>query len=769
MPTFNKSFDPTGLADGFTPGGETPEREPESDELLGNLQTMFRQARTVKYGQERQWEWNLGYLRGDFLVYQDVVNGTLTRVPVTGKNRRLYSRNNRLRPIARSLVGKLSRSIPSFAATPPTMEQDEVYGARVADAAIKYFQERQDIQSKYVEMQKHLTWAGNSCIQALWDECAGRKLAHCTECETTYEQPGLVGSPCPRCEAVALDALAIEADRIANESMAVDEGLISPDEMQPPTPPPVVPNLILVYEGDVVAKVHDPRTVYIDPLAIWPADARYIFIRTIQPVTTLRARFPEKADIIMPGMGNVDSSMFPNMAPQMSNSVNGAYQIYNDATTFYEYHEAPSFSHSKGRIIYFTNNSVIAEKEGNYDLFNRLPFFFSWWEKDAGYFWAEPFITQAWSRQKELNELETALRETTEILARPKVITYANSGLPGDELTAQTAQVVKVKMPGYEPRYMDPPQLPEYLFERKQAFVNDMMAQASVSAADDGSADANGRVMAIIEAESNQQIGPMFKTNASEWKAFYLAVLKLMQACYSQEKKFMVAGAEGLAVYSFNDLRFDEGWDLVLEMEDGLSQNPAIRLQQVSGMANLPVFIDQKTGTFNVAAFADMARLKIPGISVDLNGPEYAAATAMIKGIETDQPNVTPQMYDDPEIFAKVLLQWLRTHGRRNLDPILTSKIQALWMYYTQLLVGQPSAPPMGVFGQEQASPAGSTQSAPGGTPNNPGQIGTMAMSASPGQPTEGDNPVLKDASGTLQAADGAAETAARVQENQES
>jgi hypothetical protein len=68
----------------------------------------------------------------------------------------------------------------------------------------------------------------------------------------------------------------------------------------------------------------------------------------------------------------------------------------------------------------------------------------------------------------------------------------------------------------------------------------------------------------------------------------------------------------------------------------------------------------------------------------------------------------------------------------------------------------------LGPVFQQDGSQSSSDQSAPGGTPNNPGKLGSdLSPGANP-------SPILSDAQATVSAADQGAEQTARVQTNRE-
>jgi hypothetical protein len=169
------------------------------------------------------------------------------------------------------------------------------------------------------------------------------------------------------------------------------------------------------------------------------------------------------------------------------------------------------------------------------------------------------------------------------------------------------------------------------------------------------------------------------------------------------------------------------------------------------------MFLNPQTGLQDVAKIAKLAKIKVPGVGIDVTSGEAAAAYALLKSIErhvasqgqTPPPEV--KLWDDAGIFSQVLQQWLRTKGRKA-DPQTVQLVAQFWIHYTQIAMQQiqPGSQP----GQapQQGSQPGQQASAPGGSPNN-----------------VGGGSVLGDAAQRVHQADRAAESQARTQLNQES
>jgi rubrerythrin len=753
-------LDPTGILE-IAP---SEDYEPIEDdvELLDKLNEKFRKCHEHRAGYEREWELYRLYHKGEQYLYRDRDTGDVVRLAPKAQ-KRLFSQNNQMRPAARSLAGKLGRMIPTFSVIPATTDSDEVYGARVAEAFVEFFRRKEKLDGKYLDVIESMIDFGTGVLGLEWDPSAGRTLAWCSTCKYTGGEDE-VGADCPICEAELAEAAALE------EEAALLEGQVAQLEGQPPPPRgpnqagnAPIPKLEKVKEGDLLIQHYDTRDVFVEPGVVKPEKLRYCFNRfTETPLSEIRERFPSRGMFV-----ESDSAESTNTARYTLTKDGGAIDDSSgEYATLYRYVEVPSGLYPKGRVIWFTRDVVLEETESPYYKLGRLPLFFFRWILNPGEFWGEPPAAQAWHRQKELNALETVIREYEELMVRLKVLDPLGSQVSIDEFTPVTGQKVKYNPIRGKPEYLTPPEMPQGIFARRMELIEDIRVQYAISSTEFGmeQSDPNGRAMAIIEAESDQQVGPILRRIFMELSWLVQGALIVTRDRYSPERKFSVSGDDGFSeTFQFDEMNLSPGFDLQLEPDDGLAKNQAVRITQAADLANIPGLLsDPMTGLVDAPRFAKMAKLKVPGIGTDLISTEYAAATELIRQMEQGLP---PQMApeDDPQVFAKVLLGWLRGRGRKA-DQMLREMVRMTWMQYSQLAMMQqmPQGPGGGQPGAMGAAPGGGAggpdQSAPGGTPNNPGHLASDLSGGS----------VVSDAERNVASADQAAEQSARVQSQRE-
>ena len=773
MPVDETSQDFAGLFDGYSP----PENyeQPEADEELSKkLSSWFNRAAEARRAYENDWELYRLYLKGDQLVGRNRDSGDIVKLSLED-SKRLRSVNNQLRPTARSLVGKLTRSIPTCVVLPATSDFEDQHAARTATQFLSLLRRKEDLDVKYLDVNNKLPWAGNAFMQVSWDSAAGAEIAYCPTDGFWDYDTSLEGTRCPVCVAQRTEELQLqqaeftaqvqsEMDLMAEKlpsGVAPSVGDVSSESRNPPPlqqlgelpldqePTP----LIVVREGDIKIHVRDPRDIYIDPGAEDIASAQRLCHREVANVSVVRQRFPEFASAIQ----SEDNIYTDRTAEVRFNSVesNADIEYLEDHVYVYEFHEASTPAYPKGRLICMVNDQIVEQGDSPYHSIGRFPFFHFGFDSNDGEFWYEPFLAQAWHRQREINNIETQLREHVELLLKPKFFRAIGARISADELSATTDQVISYNAAAGRNYFETPPPVPRDVWNRQAQLSADIRQQAAITEQEQGLSvgDVSGRAMAIIEAEADQQVGPILVRNNNEWRNMHRAALALAQEYYHPKRIFTAVGNDGLQSFSFGQINLTPGYDVQVEQEDGLSRNPAVRITQALDLLNAGVFTDAATGVPDIRAFMRHAKINLPHSGYDVESTERAAASRVPYLIERGEQHL-PNLEDDPMLFAEELLGWLRGPGRRTSDPV-RGQVRHLWKFYTQWAVtGGPPAP---VGGMEGGSGGGGPDmTGPGGTANSPGHV--------PG----GGSGIAVEASTAVGQADRAAESQARVQTTRE-
>lgn len=779
-PSIMREVDRTAILD-QPPHGTVPKTQKEDLRILAaKLRDELYKAVQARTPYARDWEFYRLYLKGDQLLARVPRTDEIVRI-ANEDSKRLRSVHNILRPTARSLVGKLTRGIPSCTVVPSTTDWEEQSAARVGDAMFEWLRRKEDMDLKYIEACEYLPWGGNAFFELYWDEQGGRNVAYCEACNYVQQDIEYVGTPCPKC--VMQREQEIAQQQAANDHLVrmqvgdevkgeMETGMPPPDVSEMPLPDVPLeqqgplptdqepPNLTEANEGDIKVILHDPRGFYIQPGAksIW--DAEWCCVIEDVSVQEAKRRHPDHQEDIY-----AENDPF-----EQRFGIPGHEPFIQDRCFIRRFYEKPTQLYPEGRIITMVCDKIVDLRPMNFNWYRRFPIFRFGFDKNSGEFWYEPPLAQAWNLQREINHLQTQKREHVELVCKPKLLNPLGSRILDEEFTAKTGQSIGYNPAAGEPHFVNPPPMPGEVWNRDAELTNNVRSEFGITESEAGISPQtpNGRAMAIIEAEADQQLRPIIIRNNTEWRNLHRAALVMIQKMISPEKQFTIAGPDGNQTFSFAEMNLSGDYDVQIEEEDGLSRNPAVRLTQAADLANLGFYLDPGSRMLDRKQFARHAGLKIPDAGYDAEATERAAAQQIPYLIKRGTP-YQPRSFDQPSIFAEELLAWLRGPGRRE-DPQVSRQVEQIWQFYAGTAIqgqlaqmglmqgqqpgGQPRKPGSGAGGPEQ--------SAPGGSINNPGHIGTdVAL----GNDT---TDLRSQATGMVQNANRDAESQARVQTNHE-
>jgi hypothetical protein len=632
--------------------------------------------------------------------------------------------------------------VPTYTVDPATTDFEEAHGARAADLLLQFARNSQNLDLIYSKLCGYLPWSGNSFAQLSWNKLGGQKITYCDKCHYFTYDLELANQPCPQCAMQQQEVAMMmqqhemlqgqhQEDLQKAEAMGMDPNEIQappePDIGDRPMPGSPIGIMAEAFEGDVKVTVRDPRDVFLPVGCIDITEASRVVIREQVEVAEARARFPQFALFLK------EDSVSPTAKQGTTHTdVGTSFESMVDHCDIYHCIEKPTEAYPRGREIFMINDLIVAENENPLYKLGRVPVFHFGFDPVEGEFYCDSFISQAWHRQRELNLLETQMREHISMVLRPKLMTPIGARLSSEDFTADSDQVITYANVQGKPDWINPPPVPSGIWERKADLLQDIRMEAGITESEQGLSvsDPNGRAMAIINSEADQQVGPIMARNNSEWKALHRAILIVYQCYAHPERSAAIGGPDGTAMVYFHALNLlQPGWDVRMEQEEGASRNPAVRLTDAMSLATAGYFMDPATGMLDKKAFARYAKLSSPDRGSDQESTERAAAAQIPFLLQKGQP-WQPRTFDVPTIFADELAGWLRGPGRRA-PAQLSQQVEQIWMYYAQwAMTGQmQQQPQQGQPGQgasqSASGPAGNDSSAQGGTPNNSGRLGT--------------------------------------------
>lgn len=759
--------DPTDNLDTYS--SDIPyQPEPEEQRLVSQLDSRFKEAANHRRSYDEEVLLNYRILQGNLLPARAMDSGDSVYISLTDTSRQEWSKyiatDNVTKNVNRALVGKHTRIVPGVEVIPATDDEEDVESGEIATTAIEAAARVNKLRLRWVEAHRYMGWAGTGIVEVFWNKKRGRKLAKCPECNYT----GLsirAGEECPVCKArnnaraqqettQAMQQHMGQIDQQMQQGGTIDQRMAQ--NIPEPIEPEPAPILELVNEGEVWVKSYDPRNFYPEPGVAEVEDMRYCCTAESLPLSEVAAMFPKMGIYLTP-----ESSADTQMPPYYS-ARTPAYTY--DRVTLYTWHFRPTASYPEGRIIYVCNEMVMNKSELDdgsveygephpYPFLERLPFFPVRWERRDGQFWGESHITSSKWQQFDRNDLLRDMREQRRLTYRPPLLAAIGSLVSQEDFYNYAPGTViqwnAVGGGGIRPGWLEIPEFPAYTYEELERMRQSCMAAASVTDQEMGvtAGDPSGRYAAILEAQSAESLRAIMISNASEWMELHRSMLLIMQNFYSEDKIWTVRGKGRWFSNNWSGVNLMDGWDIGLVETDSLSKNPALRLEQTSGLLERGYFTDVQTGAPDMDHFGRMAGIQDSRRAPDPEASSRTYARAIPELIMQGQ-FMGAMPWDPPKVCADELLGWLRGPGRRYPVDVVAAVAEVWQMYMIayaqqQQQMGMPPDPKTmpAQYQNAQQPPAQS----PNGGGSAPGNGGPQSNSV-PGPPGQEASQMVKQA-----------------------
>jgi rubrerythrin len=750
-----KNIDPFAILEtpAENPHDIEPTEETESD-LVGDLNKRIDDFKRYSNQHERTWEYLNMYHMGEQFIARSKMSNDVLRVIMDEDVRKRYSQDNIMFIAARAFVGKMTRTVAPFPVIPRTNDRDDEKAAEVMDSFKDYFDRKEQMHVKYKRAIELIPSFGTAIFQPVWDNLGGRKIYQCPKCGFKTFDRKMENQPCPICK----EQTEYQQVQPLENGVEIEQGFEAPLLKQ-------------AYEGDVVARLHNPRDFMFDLGASEPEDMQWACVSRVLHIKQIREMFPDKWNMIQKEDNLVSDRFLQYSASLQSSQLQ--MQYLEDHARLYEFHEMPTGKYENGRLIYMCSDRIVYEGPNPYvEILGRLPFYILRGERKIGEMLGVPLGIQAEPLQREYNKLVTQIREHRELVNNPQILLPVNCGLSKDVLDTTPGRIYKLNMMAGQPMWRQQQPLQNSMLSETQRLKGAILEKYGVTPYEIGGAGESGesgRYAAFLETQSAAAVTSMFIEINSQMKEFYRAVLSIAQRYMPKDRTWTIVGRDRMFTFSWSKANILPGWDIAIGDDDILSRNPALRLQQVAQML-LPtgIFADEQTGQLNKKMFMRTLGLRLPGIGPDSVGTEYAYAAELPelieKAIYSQQQVPEIQPFDDVRILAEELQGWLRANRKGDTPQ---SVIDAVMKMYIVACQGIQAAPtpldakvlPNALYAQ---------QGQPNANPNVPQQGQSQAPQPGAGMPTAMQGSTASETQQSIQATDQQAEQTARMSEQHE-
>jgi hypothetical protein len=389
---------------------------------------------------ESTWFLNLAFNQGEQWVAHD---GRGLYHPRTRKGQ-VRLTDNRVRPIVRSEVARLSKERPGWAATPDGLGDDAVNSALTATRLLEYAYDHLNFQPRRREA---ITWSricGAGFIKTCWDPTRGEGAE-----VLVYPQEVAVPAPDPSAEPI----MAPHPQAGQAVLHPVTQRVLKPGDL------PEIESTLetkTVGGGDVSLAVRSPFDIFPDPLATSLDDARWIIDEAVRSPEYVKEHYGVEVKPDAPTMVGIVESGFHGAAVEGEGDQVGV--------KVYELWEPRSKGNPQGRRLVFTQQKVLYEGPNEY---KRIPYTMFPGIIVPGRFWPDAVVTDLRPIQARWNKLLSQFAENLSKFGNPAMLIDAlaqvkYTGVPGEKIKANFGGPVPPV------QYLNPPSVPGYAFNFAQ-------------------------------------------------------------------------------------------------------------------------------------------------------------------------------------------------------------------------------------------------------------------------------------------------------------
>ncbi len=280
--------------------------------------------------------------------------------------------------------------------------------------------------------------------------------------------------------------------------------------------------------GDATFRRCDPYRVYIDPHATDFEDANYIIEARTVSEQELERRFPgsvARLDGETPGEGGLEKrdDLYNNASANRANpgGVNGAPPVWgrpgmardrspvDSGVTYYEawmrennHHvddDGEVYVEDSWRVVVVCGNHVLLDESAR-DLFGqpRHPYV-RYVLHDLGEFYGMSLVEHLAPLQSALNRVMAAVQSNAELIGNPVFIEDNRAGISRTQITNRPGQRL-TKGVGSEVEWLKPPEMPRYIMELIQFYINEMERVSGLSATVRGATPTGRNAQGVIDS-----------------------------------------------------------------------------------------------------------------------------------------------------------------------------------------------------------------------------------------------------------------------------
>ena len=554
--------------------------------VIADIAQKYGSRRDSKRQLELQWRLNIDFLDGNQYVEINPFLGEIMEVPpyTEFENRKVF---NEIAANIEARQAVLNKRRNILRTRPASTSSQDRTSAMIGNKVLASLSRRLNLPELQSEANIIAAPTGSAIWKTVWDSSAGAVVG--------YEKGRLE-------EKYYGNDLLIRA--LENKIFGHEEDAI----------------IYQIHEGDVVTTLHSPFEIYPEnPQIPIRNQRRVMHVQLLSPDEIF-----EKWGVIEEGTENEAYKILSTRDRMVGGGVSGmsygftlgVERIKNTVKVFEEW-ELPTPRYVKGRLIICTEKKMLhygplpdaLGEDGTY----VLPFDVQQSIKTDGFF-GKSVIERLIPVQQSINALNNRILDYMDRLGIAAMVTetgaidveyYREFGIPPGD-------IIEFEIGRDRPRYLDPPPLPNNIFQQLDNLLNQLDRLSGVSQLIKQSITPSGLTSGVGIAAIADQDDTRIGLEATNIKTALMGVGQKQLRLYHDNVEFsrvvkdIGKGKDGeydVTVFCGNDLT---SFDVFIEAEPEASDSLAQRRQRLIELINSGLFIDPETGSISKEA-----RLKI--------------------------------------------------------------------------------------------------------------------------------------------------------------
>jgi hypothetical protein len=545
---------------GFSDDGskvDAPEGFASSDKLVKMIEELERK----RYLMERQWKLNLSFYKGKQYVFYNRKSRRIESLPTDEGDKPRYRVRlvaNQIAPHSHSLLARLTKTKPTFFATPAQSSFEAMKATEVAEALLDYWWDHFHLASKREEAMLWAIICGNGFWKISWNDKVGDSVKLMVD---------------PNGQPVVNPIL----EHFFKKRL--EEQGVAPEEFERQ-----------VFEGDIQVDVMAPFDVYLDDSAQVFEDCRFaICLHPTNPDeiynkygVRLRAnavnRYPDET---LPGaFGNTEAKTRDNVR-----------------IVYYGYF-LPGGKHPEGRFVVFVKNPNIILYDSVWPYpFKKLPIVKFPGMRIPGQLWDTSVVENAIPLQKELNRTLSQMIEYKNLTLKPQML--APVGSLRQRMTDEPGAIFEYNpVAGKVPESIPLPGMPSYVFEHLQDLGTRLKDTFGLTDIIQGQVPPNveaGIAIDLLQEAATDRLAPQILMMEKSLEYAGNLMLELAQKYYQEPRMVMIAGSGSRPkIERFESADIMAGVQVKVETGSGLPRTRAGKQARVMQMLQLGIITPQK-------------------------------------------------------------------------------------------------------------------------------------------------------------------------------